>query len=478
MKFEDFYNKEVKKKKTLSIEMIDFQSRNDPFVVNVIQHFTSLKEAIEKENIQDFNKSSIYDNWKTLECIENIDKEIEKKFGFKAKHIDSKEEDNYACMPSPPLKPNVLSPYFLYTYEIIRSYLKMNTWITKKDTKDVTNVSESLHNFVNNVNKMNKQLATEGIKIDLKKGYISGLPSDYAVFFHADFYSFFFKFNITPEELTAILLHEIGHCFTHIENSYRTVRECSVIAETINENTGRKGKSTKETLLLVANEIMEKDKVEDLKSFKADVIALSVIKQVLDIARHDHALIDSEQLADQFSGRFGLSKELVSGLNKINSSLEIQFSRFWGTVSLISIVFLILFIFMASGTFLLLVLISGAISGFLSLLDLIFFSGTDEERGYDNPKQRLVRIRNEIVRRLRNMNMSKEDSKAVLSSLDAIEEIIENTPKPSESTWTSIKRFFSSKYRELEEMKKIEQELENVMENDLHIASARIKSLI
>ena len=100
------------------------------------------------------------------------------------------------------------------------------------------------------------------------------------------------------------------------------------------------------------------------------------------------------------------------------------------------------------------------------------------ESHYDDYKQRINRIKLEVIRNLRMSVSSQKDLSGLIKHIDKICNIINSAPDNKDDLVTKMVNFISSKHSNLKEAKLLEQMIEENMENDLHLASARLKILI
>jgi hypothetical protein len=103
-------------------------------------------------------------------------------------------------------------------------------------------------------------------------------------------------------------------------------------------------------------------------------------------------------------------------------------------------------------------------------------------RTYDDDKTRMIRIRHELVRQIRSYDLDKTTIKVILERLDILDKIIAITPNNNtDGIINSIYLFFRKRNfigKQLLEYDQFEQLIETLMENNLHIASAKIKSTL
>lgn len=477
----------------LSKEMIDIQV-NDPFVEQATRIFENILDTIRNKNLH----STIvgFKNPMFKNNMENLDELIYKRFGIKVRHIPD-ESMNYGVCPVPALNYNVLNNSVLNTYQSIKDEIKrvredfgMKPTTDKVDdienTDDVLNIYNAL---IKTFDGMDKHLKSSNVKIDLKNAKIHNLPEDYHIMIFGDIVSLLTMYKVDPKEMTAILLHEIGHAFTHIEYMYRTYNNTAVLVDSMKDSLIKKKSSLKKTLV-IAYEASFGEKMTEVQSSTSVTALITMVNRYIADTRYltsYHSYTDSEQLADQFAGRFGVGPQLASGLKKFYDGS--------GFMALLSVFVPMIMLIMVIG-FIATMSIIGAIgiTVIWVILNVIinmivdFFTSISTKGGalsaytYDENKQRINRIKNEAVRSLRLMVASGEIDKdlnnTMLQNILSVVNILELLPEDKVGFFDSIARKLTSGGERLLDAKKFEQELENLQENDLHISAAKLRSLM
>ena len=446
-------NKYRKERLSLSTEMIAHQY-DDAFVKSSNKCFEEIFSLIDTEGYTDTEQ--IFKSSKGKGIIDRLDNLILDRFGIPSIHeADSSMLGLYACLPIPPYKNTILDEDWQDTVDLIGDYENI-----RKKTRAITSA-----------------ICNTGLTIDLNKAYISGLPNNYNVMLLGNFINLH-KCGMTPQEATAVLLHEIGHTFTHIEYSYKMVQDVNVISETVIENTQKRGKSPKETLLLIGDKLLSKEERKKLENKSTPMVAVGLIQGILKLHNGNYYATDSEQLADQFSGRFGLGSDLTTALDKTHKFFKTKIIFINLGVTAFSIVFLLLAIVATS--FITILLGSIGLSQIIfNILPSLFGYDLDfgEKQTYDYNKDRFNRIKLELIRRLRQSNIRKDAISNLVYAIDHIDRVLNKYSNLKQDPIGKIITKLSSSRSNMIESRELEQALENAMENDLHVASARLKTL-
>jgi len=475
----------------LSTEIISVQP-NDyviPILTGIFQDIIDANDNYNPKSSKEFfTKKHFKNHYKKLDAA------IAERFGIKVKSI-SAIGCGYAVMTNPPNANNVLNREFIDLYPEIEQALKnegvKDENITKPD--DITDYDDVVNLYANwkkSIDSLEDSLNSSGVVIDLQKARITGLPKDYHIFLLSDPEVLINKGELTASELTAVLMHEIGHMFTHLEYSYRTVESTSVLIDTMHENIVKKGKGYKESIALTYKELGGKDDLSKTNAVTATIKTLNKYNQnTMSMNNSEHSYTDSEQLADQFAGRFGLSSELASGLDKVINQTSLKVFSFEFMASAFPILVIVVsYGILITGTIMGGFAILGAITTYIiasailtSIIGSIFSKGhSNDKNTYDDTKRRYQRMRNEVVRQLRTMDTDKKLIKQMLGEIANIDMLVKDTRSESQNAGIIDKvfRMVSSTAKTGMNLKEMEQLIEDLQENDLHVSSNKLKTLV
>lgn len=318
--------------------------------------------------------------------------------------------------------------------------------------------------------------------ISLKDAKVGGIFSTYTHRLYCDMLGNVLS-GLAPGEIAAILLHELGHAFTYYELSDRLMTTNQILADL--SVTAKSGADTSKRVYLF-KELSENLKVKDstwddileepnrvifgTKLFKEYVVA---VKSLMQNPKYDQTA--SEQLADNFAARFGMGRELITGLDKlyVNSPMRNTFSYYLAT----SIDFLITVVWRAA------VIFFSIMFGIIPLMVYIFLlygfiilvSGDAfSDMTYDTLKTRYIRIRQQSIARISQSDLNKDDLKKLVDSVHQMDEIIKETSNFSLIV-TKISNFLFSVNRDVKNDVAFQGLMEAVAHNDLFLKSAELK---
>ena len=313
--------------------------------------------------------------------------------------------------------------------------------------------------------------------VDLKTAKVSGIftKRECEIIFEPEPFK---KKGFTTSEMTAIILHEIGHIFTMYEYANRlskTNQALTFISRLLMD------KAPVEKLVynfeLIGDKLVNDDKafIGLEKVTDNTVISTVIIDKIREHAKselgfRDYDLTTSEYLADQFASRQGYGKDLATALHKIHKLAEYDEVNPYScmTQEILGMIALSL-----------LPIAVGLVPGFAASIVIsalnIYYSGHDmKDYTYDNARTRLLRIKEQAIEQLKVKKLNDKIAKQVLDDIKFIDKCLSET-KGFESLWTKINTFFSKKNKNIIDMIQLQRDLEELSSNDLFIKSAKLK---
>lgn len=483
-------------------EMIDFQ-RGDYVVSAMTEIFSELRnEVLNNKYIK--KASDMHKDEKCLELLNKLDYTLKERFGLTFKHAACNGSGYGVYVVSPreveTISNNSNTEMLDYIKQILDSLRVTESNVKKKE--DVQEIDpyhisgkdnlSMLYHYRKAIVELKNKMKSSSVFVDRKKAKIVGLPNEYIAYVMHDLYGYFDKANLSAEECTAVLLHEIGHAFTYIEYSYRTIASTSVLMDTFLENIDKKNRSPKDSLIIAYEKATKKDIAKEVKDKNIVTATIYIMDNYIKENRYTmtgstHPSVDSEQLADQFAGRFGLSAEVVTALEKIYQAAFKECDKYlWSNIFqlLLCVVLLVIMgVATGAGAIIGLTILTTCILIWMSYLLATYKTSTENDPGYintyDSLKRRYERLRNEQIRNLRNLDVDEKEYKAsVISSIEKMDTILKSMPDDKVPLFDAIIRKFSSSAKHRVEVRMIEQLIEDLSENNLYLASAKLQDKI
>lgn len=343
-------------------------------------------------------------------------------------------------------------------------------------------------------------------EVDLKNAKVSGFFSKIG-FPIAITKGLFVSKDFTSNEISSIILHELGHAFVFLAEMARTAKKNYIIESHVKDFAGLNDKTKRIDIVhkMKAKKLLNKDFDEttilECKDKDAALIVYSNAHKynMEDPSSFFHNMTQFESAADQFAVRMGAGAELTTALNKI---YKIHYGGFWATfyywrfqyasvqslLISISMWFALPFILVSVGVSMLFVVPFLATLFFTDYYQMIIsslFGGIGrtyqiETSSYDKPEERIKRIRNEVVGELKKINLPTHKKKGILDILDNIDEVNKENAKYRVSYetletvfWGNMIEFFKVNRKTRTE----QQQLEELINNKLYEHSARFDTI-
>jgi len=480
----------------LSVSTENIMVQRDVTIVATIQNY--FEQIIEKvKDIKPKEGRALAD--RTIRILfAKIDEATSTRFGINLKTMETKEV-LLAVQTTTSANYNILAGNVADNYTRIRDMVgapKEGDGVKSTDT-DVGNWVNVLKTYQKSIDAVDKELELSGITIDLKNAKIYGYPKKALAVIVINPVALIDDVNMDAKMLTAAYLHECGHIFTHLEYASRTTNDTTILIESLLSELG-KNKTPLEAIKLSYSKTSGGDTISEATNIPTAVVGITskYINDLRSMGGNAYLNKNSERIADQFVTRFGLGDELVSALNEIHKYTESKGLKSvildTGSVLLkmlhVSVVLAILIpplglilgvVTLAAMWYLALYLLSGFVlyTLFMSIV-AIMDGGIDTEFPYDSPKRRVLRIKNELVRQLRANKTDKKVTAAILSSINTLVDVANRLDDKNEEFIYRFIGLFSSYSSDQNEMRKLDDGIEDLLNNDLHIASNKLKTIV
>lgn len=321
------------------------------------------------------------------------------------------------------------------------------------------------------VRKLGNKNNYEG-KVDLRNSKVSGVFSEIPLEIYLGTFFVGSTSKLNPRETAAVVLHELGHLFTHFEtlNDFLTVTV--TVGTALKEMSKQQVAEKRLKLLNGLRSDLKLPQVDDASLVSkidndVEIATITIREYMLETAssRFGSESYDArscEQLADQFAARHGAARDLTTALGNLgmgwkpNTALHIlgQILRLavfvvylvWAPVATVAVTILYLLI-----------------------------PGLDRDL-YDPPYLRIERMRKDLIQVLKNPNLSPEHRKNVLSDLNFMEAFAHDVEEHRSIImflWTTI----STRRRKEYDRKKFQLEIERLLNNDLFVSANQLKSM-
>jgi len=294
-----------------------------------------------------------------------------------------------------------------------------------------------LYKVINESKRFFNWLDNNMLEIDMEEPKVLNLPKTFYFPLYLSIDMDYLK--ITPDEFTAIILHELGHIFTKLEFYNRTTFYTIRLMDALLENNMDK---VYKTLGITAN--------EDLANgAKTDIVRLITkffketkpwnLAAVEDAGKHD-----VEYEADAFVTRFGYGDKLVTALNKLmaadKGSIFLDFFLIF-VLRVMFVSFIASVIFFSSPNTALAARITTIVVVLLTIDNIVRYlienikSRMGSTGSHGSLEDRIRTLKKELIRilRVQNKTLTTEEKKNIIESLNTIDKELEKVKKSSYS---------------------------------------------
>lgn len=324
----------------------------------------------------------------------------------------------------------------------------------------------------------NKALRETGITIDRQKAYITGLPKDFFVLTSFNFYELVQKCGLTGEEMAAVFMHETGHMWQHIEYSFHTLTTIISLDDGIRETVKGKNDPKEVMTYILKKQGVNDSEVKKITSKNTNLALIETFRVAVTPSLSTATV--NEDNADRFSLRFGMEGALASAMTKMYKEMDVitetptypLVEAFWNTLFFIILIagfimFPFLFLFWL----------------IIQLLNFIF-APTHKElataHSYSSPMWRMKKMKLEYIRIMRTNNLNKKEIEAMIRAIDNIEQVVELAKKSPHGNVDYVIDYFTRFWKtgDYKEIQKVDHYVEEIMENDLHLAYNKMKNVL
>lgn len=343
-----------------------------------------------------------------------------------------------------------------------------------------------LHRFANlttgNRTVLDKLVKEEELYalVDRKEGRLGGILSEIDHPIYITRGMLFNNDKFGPREIAAVILHELGHAFSYYEGLSQYIRQNVILASNVAEFRDTSDAQTRLRIIsrLKAEKLLPKEFDDSRVANAGDKYTTVVISMGQRMIAEDpnsifHNSTTFESAADQFAIRKGAGLYLAKSLTKIykqynSSAFEYYFGLFVSVaMSIMSM------LFVAIGALHPVFFLFGLVSYMTALIQGAF---SDALSSYDTPRDRLKRIRTEMIGRLKKQDLSDVVRKELVKTFDSLDELLKQNDKHYNANETLGKLIYDrldSLFIRQKDAKKRQQALEDLLNNELYVSAAR-----
>lgn len=343
--------------------------------------------------------------------------------------------------------------------------------------------------------ELKKQKGTIEAFVDIKNFRIGGAFKDVKVELFLDpammwDTSLTYRVALTPAEVSAVILHEVGHMFSYFALAAHTYSINLPMLGTLNRIANTPDTEKVEIILKEWNDsdnTLTKVDVKELAGKNKQIIVTALVSnQIKDtktlMKQREYEEVNAEHLADKFAVRCGAGAEITTALNKMFMVYGTKQTR--NTISYLFHEFI-------SG-FALFMYVSWAVGGVMALnpittplllmiggLGTVILLATNTNSGggiYDTEINRFGRMRNDMVSMLKDKEIDKAVGKRVRDGIATIDKVVSKY-KENKSLVGMLGDMVLRYHRRLLSQTEFYKELEKLSANSLFVAAYDLRNL-
>lgn len=284
------------------------------------------------------------------------------------------------------------------------------------------------------------------------------------------------KDRFTDAEVAAIIAHELGHVFGYFEYLIELV-STNYAATYTAQRMMKTARDVDRVKLLSEYEAATNSTLSDKETIFDSTSGESVfVHLVSDTIRNRrnaegdsmYSLRGFEYISDQFATRHGFGVELATGLAKIYQMYGHRSTYSMFTHIMVNVI----------GTCLILATLTWlavAVSPIVTVLTAILLIGQDPDfKIYDEPAERLNRIRNEMVDSLKTAD--QEARASIVYNISVVDETLKCLSDKT-NVYELIWAYMIPAGRKAKKSREFQQDLEKLIHNDLFVSAGQLQTL-
>lgn len=365
---------------------------------------------------------------------------------------------------------NIAAIYpFMSDYLLNTNSLNNATVDILSKTYGVNKEFKAVEDIVKEKNKIHRNIHGKKGSVDFKNARVYGYLAETKHFLLINFYALK-DIGLTPGEISAIILHELGHAFVGLSKHHRLTTTNSIILDIVEELNG----NNKDKAYFIYKKHFDKKDMEkaqlgsdkELPDFYGKVARQYIEVLSSEFINDSYDKVDFEATADDFATKFGMGKEIVSGLDKVSET-------YGYTTSSKGLYYLLVFTEATIGSLLLGVLgVSGGLIGLAALT--ILFGNKSDTTVYDFPIERYERVKRGIANNLKDRSLPKSVTKDLLDQYKFVDDVIKNT-NHFKGILNILGDTFIPKVRSGLYYSRLQQTIEVGLNNELFVRASQLK---
>lgn len=277
--------------------------------------------------------------------------------------------------------------------------------------------------------------------------------------------------GFTPQEVVAIILHELGHIYTYFLNFGELTKRNFMISNVLKNLQGGNTYEQKEDSLVEAERVLgiKLDKKNEIINLNGNSEQISSILISNDVVRAGSSsrtpfydVRTVEQIADKFAIEHGAGVELATALNKIYRTYWVKETRSPA-----------MFVAIELSKFIIWLILTFSMPVTMILYTLSMLPGP---KVYDSPESRIRIIKQQLVTSVKDLKDEPLMRNKLIEQIKTVEEI-EKQLKDRRTILEVLYNTFTPRGRSMYEQEVFMKNIESLIYNDTYLSAAKFGAI-
>lgn len=334
--------------------------------------------------------------------------------------------------------------------------------------------------------------------VDYRNGKLGGWFSEQPVPVFINFKELVNFYKLTVPEITAVIMHELGHDFEGAAMVTRINTSNQLLSDAVSRINDIAPERRQEFIYQEFNKLnktITREDIEGLQSKNPIVLGVSAFRALVSSVKSlsnsaEHDVTTYEALSDSFAVRYGYGEHLASGLDKmLNSPLRSFTQQYFALLrayAVFNLVWAILKLIKTAMTMqqegasaAIKLVLRSLLKWTPYIIMSIRFVNSERESTrdmtYDLDKDRFIRIRNDLINSLKDPQIDVKTRKAVLEQIKFTDEVISRSTN-FRGYLGRLALLVSPSDKAVYNAIKAQQEMEKMVANDIFVSASKIKA--
>lgn len=419
-----------------------------------------------------------------------LDKELKVLSSILTNRFNIKIKVRNLAMPKMKIS-SIIMPLLNYTTVNI-ALQNLNALFPKKRADSATwsiqvnHNEKAIHDTMVDITRAMKE---DSLKIDKHSAKIYGLQKSRFTI-NIDFLTTIIL-GLTPEEVTSVIVYEVGRIFAYLSRVTSTVNTNQVLLSTFLDERYTKQQSPVKAVNLALAKVNNKPLTDSNGLSVLEPLTLYITETLNSENTYTDGLINYQKSADVFVARFDLSDNLAKAIGKQASNGLVKLTEadsitggiiIGGVIDFLKLVTTIVAIVILASISIIIALAYGIYKLFLFIINLMvstiynimssLFNIKEDSPGFETVIRRLHTLILDNIRQIRTSKLSNKDEQELIEQIEIIKEV-------SKSLSKNLDKLNSYGYTDnvVNLNVKIEDMIEDLEENEMYLVGTKFNNI-